>query len=280
MLEIVDAHAHIGPWFKFYVLDGGIEGFLSVMDHLGIKYAVVTPHAGIVGMLDLAIRQSERAYAESDGRMISYVVYDPHSIEKSLRIIRESLSQPYFAGVKIHPTQHDCPADDERYRPVWEFAHEEKLVMLTHTWDRSTEHPAQNNSCPELFEKYIAQYSDARVILGHAGGKHNAHVACAKLGKAYPNVYVDMAGDGFALGRLKYFIAELSSKRILYGSDAPWIDPRLFLAEILGADITDDDRENILCRNAIDLFNLQAGQRPPQCVTRDGEEQRSRRRSV
>jgi predicted TIM-barrel fold metal-dependent hydrolase len=74
--------------------------------------------------------------------------------------------------------------------------------------------------------------------------------------RAYPNTYMDLTGDGFELGRLEYFIEQVTSERILYGSDSPWIDPRFVLGEILGAPINDLDRENILGGNARRLFRL------------------------
>jgi uncharacterized protein len=75
--------------------------------------------------------------------------------------------------------------------------------------------------------------------------------------KRYHNTYLDITGDGILRGRLDYFVSELGSERILYGSDSPWIDPRFTLGEVLGARIADEDRENILAKNATKLFRLE-----------------------
>jgi predicted TIM-barrel fold metal-dependent hydrolase len=256
MLQIVDAHAHMGPWYRFAIPDTSPDAYLSLMDHLGIGYAVLSHQAGLAGMLDYAAERSRELYAQSNGRILSYLVYDPHQIQESLRLIEASIGDPHLAGIKIHPTMFNCPADDERYRSAWELADAAGLVILSHTWDRSADHPTQSYSFPDLLEGYIAAYPNVRLILGHAGGRYNAHLAAARLAATYPNVYMDLAGDGFCFGRVKYLISKASSKRILYGSDAPWMDPRLVLGELLGIDITDDDLENILGRNAIELFGL------------------------
>jgi len=256
MLKIIDAHAHIGPWHKFYLPCRDIDATISVMNEVGIQYTIISHHLGLVGMLEQASEQSEEAWVRSGGRILSYLVYDPQQIEESLQIIESSLKKPFFAGIKIHPTQHNCPADDERYRPAWELAYRENLVILAHTWDKSASHPEQNNSYPDLFEKYIEAYPTVRFILGHAGGRYNASLACARLARKYKNVWVDITGDSFAFGRVEYLVNEVSSLRVLFGSDMPWFDPRLALGEVLGADISDEDCANILGLNAMRLFNL------------------------
>ena len=257
MLEIIDAHAHLGPWPKFAVPDPSTAATLSLMDHLGVRAAIVAHHAGIVGLLEEAASLSEEAYATSDGRILSYLVYNPNRARQSLSIIRKHVGRPYLAGVKIHPSQHDCPADDERYRAAWEFAREHNLVLISHTWGHSVDHPAQNNTFPDLFERYLAEFPDVRFVFGHGGGRYDGFLACARLMKTYSNTYLDITGDGFLRGRLEYFVNELGSERILYGSDSPWIDPRFVLGEVLGARISDEDRENILSANAVRLFRLE-----------------------
>jgi uncharacterized protein len=257
MFEIIDAHAHLGPWPKFAVADKSTAATLALMDHLGVRTVIVAHHAGLVGLLEEAATLSEEAYAMSGGRILSYLVYNPNRAELSLSILRRHAGRPYLMGVKIHPSQHGCPADDERYRPAWELAQEHDLALISHTWGHSIDHPAQNNTFPDLFERYLAEFPDVRFVFGHGGGRYDGFLACARLMRAYPNTYMDITGDGFLRGRLDYFVGELGSERILYGSDSPWIDPRFVLGEVLGARITDEDRENILARNAVRLFGLE-----------------------
>jgi uncharacterized protein len=256
---IVDAHAHLGPWSRFAVADRSLEAYLSVMDHLGIEKAVISHHAGLVGLLEMAAELSEQAYEQSHGRILSYLIFDPNHSDKSLRLIEQAGPKPHFAGIKLHPPKHNCPADDDRYRPAWELAVQLRAVILAHTWDRSPEHPAQDHSFPDLFERYLAEFPAARFIFGHAGGRWNGFKACLELVKKYPNACLDITGDGYMLGRLEHFVREVGSERILYGSDAPWLDPRIPLGEVLGADIDEVDRENILGGNAARLFELGDG---------------------
>lgn len=256
MLDIIDAHAHLGPWPSFEAIGSTVEDTVSLMDHLGVARVLTVHHAGLFGLLEEAARWSEEAYEASDGRVLSYLVYDPNRAAQSLSIIRASLGKPHLVGIKIHPPKHNCPADDERYRPVWELAREHGLALISHTWGRSADNPAQNYSFPDLFERYVAEYGEVRFVFGHGGGRCDGFLACARLMKTYTNSFMDITGDGFLRGRLKHFVREVGSERILYGSDSPWIDPRFTLGEVLGAEITDADRANILSRNAARLFGL------------------------
>ena len=52
----------------------------------------------------------------------------------SLDFVRQSVKETAVVGIKIHPSMHQCPADDDRYWPVWEFAATARLPILTHSW--------------------------------------------------------------------------------------------------------------------------------------------------
>lgn len=255
MLRIIDVHMHVGPCTRFYTPCGDVDSILSMMDDFGIQYAFSTHAAGLAGIPELGENLSVQAFAQSKGRILSYLVYNPMQIVESMRIIEANIFAPFFVGIKIHPTQHNRPADDERYRPVWELAHQRGLILLAHTWDRSSYHPEQNNSHPDLFEKYISSYPNARIILGHAGGHYSASRA-VRLVKKYNNVWVDISGDSYALGRIDYLVGELGSKRVLFGSDMPWAEPEHAIGEILATDLNSEQCEDILGMNAVQLFNL------------------------
>lgn len=253
---IVDAHAHLGPWPRFGVTDKSVEAYLSVMDHLGIGVAVVSHHAALCGLLQDGAELSRAAYEQSGGRILSFLVYDPNRPDESLRIIEADASRTHVVGIKVHPTLHLCSADDARYRPAWEAARKWGLVVMAHSWDRAVDHPAQGLSFPDLYESYLRAYPEVRFIFGHGGGRYNGFISCARLVAQFPNAYLDISGDGFMMGRLEYLVSQVGSKKILYGSDAPWFDPRLGIGEVLAADVTDEDRDNILGRNATSLFGL------------------------
>lgn len=254
---IIDSHAHLGAWPRFSLPDAGLSAVLRLMDLLGISHAMVAHHAALAGLLSEAEKLSLDVFDSSDGRIRSYLVFDPNRVSESMEIIERCRHEPFFAGIKLHPSFHNCPANDDRYCAAWQLADREKLVVLVHTWDRSPGNPVQDYSFPDLLEDRIKNSPGAKVILGHAGGRYNGFVASARLAATYPNVFIDLTGDGFVRGRVEYFVRAVSGARVLFGSDMPWIDPRFVLGELLAADITDADREAILSGNAEKLFGLE-----------------------
>jgi hypothetical protein len=198
-------------------------------------------------------------FERSEGHVYFLGVFNPHHTRDDLRVLEKVLKTPGFCGIKIHPTFHGVPAEDSAYEPVWQFAAEHSLPMLTHSWSISTHNPAQVLSKPERFEAYISKYPSVRVIFAHAGGRGEGRHEMIRLVMQYENVYTDYAGDIFDLGLLESLVQSIPSNRILFGSDYPWLDPRANLGRTMLAGITDDAKERILGLNALELYGFRWG---------------------
>jgi predicted TIM-barrel fold metal-dependent hydrolase len=250
---IIDAHCHLGYSPQFHFPDTTVKTLLRVMDGLQIDRAVCCHLALLAGEVEFGLRESLEAYRESGGRLPLYTAFDPRA-PGGIEFVTRCLDQEGFVGIKIHPSFHQCWADDERYRAVWELAAEKQVPMLTHSWDVSEQNPVQKYSFPSRFEKYAAEYPEATVILGHAGGRYHGHIAAANLAVKYRNVLLDTAGDCYTAGLIEYLVGRVGADRILFGSDITWIDPRTQLGMILDADISTADKQKILRLNATRVF--------------------------
>jgi uncharacterized protein len=228
---------------------------LRIMDRLGIERAINAPVMMFSSVPEEGLRQGLAAHRESKGRILLYTVFNPHEPE-SLAFVRRSLEEPAVVGIKIHPAHHQCPADDPRWRPVWEVASASGRPILTHSWCASDYNPTQKHAQPALFAGYVREFPEVRLILGHSGGRYEGHLAAAALARAHANVYLDLAGDGYGLGLVEYLVEQVGAERILYGSDDQWIDPRSQLGMVLDAAIPAADKASILRYNAVRLFGL------------------------
>lgn len=253
---IIDAHCHLGVSPQFHVPDASLATILRMMDRLEIERAIAAPLLLLAGQTEMGWQEGLLAYRESEGRILLYTVFDPRP-PLGLEFVRRSVDDPAVVGIKIHPAMHECPADDDRWRPIWELAAARRLPILTHSWCISDYNPTQKYAQPALFTKYVQEFSEVTVILGHSGGRYEGHLAAVALARAYANVHLDLAGDSYSLGLVEYLVAEVGSERILFGSDLTWIDPRTQLGRILDAEISTGDKANILRNNAIRLFHLE-----------------------
>ncbi len=253
---IIDSHIHVGPMARQYVRDYSIEGLLAQMDRLGIDRSVsCNTYTLCEGDLEYGAEYGSRLYQETGGRILSYHYYTPKCQARSLNVMEKYVEDPAYVGIKIHPAFVMTPAEDESFRPVWEFAKAHGLPIISHTWD-ITSNPKQIYAFPDRFERFIQEYPEVKFIMAHSGGRPGGIRAAAGLGKRYKNVMFDIAGDIWCNGALEYLVGEVGAERILYGSDYNMMDQQMMLGVVLGSKLSIKEKECILCSNAIRLFEF------------------------
>lgn len=254
---IIDSHIHVGPMARQYVRDYSVAALLARMDALEISHAVSTnTYALDETDLDFGAAYGSELCRQSGGRIRSYHYYDPRRPARSLALMERYQADPAYVGIKIHPSWTLTPADDESYRPAWEFAKAHDLPLLSHTWDLSATNPKQAYSFPSRFEPFVQAYPQVRFIIAHAGGRLGGIRAAAALAKRWDNVLLDIAGDIWPNGLLEYLAAQVGAERILYGSDYTMMDQQMMLGVVLGADLPTADKERILGGNARRVFRI------------------------
>lgn len=254
---IVDTHFHLGcsPGFHYY--DTSLDSYLDYMDRLKISYCINIHSIGLVtNELERGLEEDLRAYERSQGRIVSYYVYHPHFGAESLELMERYGDRRVFKGIKLHPSFHGVYANDPRYEAAWEYAKEKQLPIMSHTWSISETNASQKYSYPPLFERYIAAFPDVSFIAGHSGGRYDGIMQTVKLARKYPNVYMDTAGDVYENGLIEFLTREAGADRVLFGSDGFWMDARTQLGMIIGADISVEDKQKILSKNAMSLFRM------------------------
>ncbi len=253
---IIDAHCHRGDWPAFQIPDRSLAAMLRLMDRLGIERAISAHSAWLLGDAEQGFAESVADGRQSAGRVLSYAVFDPRQAGSLALVGRALGDRDTFVGVKIHPSQHGLPADDDRYRAVWELAAREDIPILTHSWEISDYNPTQELSFPARFARFVEEFPGVTLILGHAGGRYRGYLAAAELARQHSNVWLDLSGDGYALGVIEYLVEQVGAERVLFGTDMNWFDPRTHIGRVLDAAIPAADKEKILRGNALRLFHL------------------------
>jgi predicted TIM-barrel fold metal-dependent hydrolase len=228
-----------------------------MMDRLGLQLAICSDQEALAAGGSAGLDKLRRAYEQSHGRILGQGLFDPRAAERCLGELRDALGWPGLRGLKIHPTMHATPADARAYEPVWHFAAEHDLPLLTHSWSTSSHNAAQVLSTPERFEPFVRRFPAVRFVLGHAGGRGPGRAEAVRLARTYPNVYLDFAGDIFCRGLIENLAAAVSAQKILFGSDFPWISPEAHLTRVLLAPIGEPDKAAILRLNALHVYKLE-----------------------
>ncbi|SEG97240.1 hypothetical protein SAMN05444920_110291 [Nonomuraea solani] len=206
---ILDAHGHLGPWPDFLIPDPSAVGLVASMDRLGID-AIGISHLLAVG--PCAEEGNRLAFAAAErhpGRFGVWQVYNPHQ--------RNRLTRDGVWGVKIHPDVHECRLDDARYDPVWELG----LPVLAHG---QTDSPWSD---PARFATVAGRHPGVPLLLGHAGLWPHGFARAAELVSGHPNVYLEICGSRMTGRWIARLAALLGADRVVYGSDACFLDLRV-----------------------------------------------------
>lgn len=261
MLEVVhifiDAHFHLGYSPSFHYYDTTVDHYLQFMERRNISYCMNIHSIGLItDELELGMEENIRAFEQSKGRILSYYTFNPNCGKRSIEVMDRYCDRMIFKAIKLHPSIHGVYADDSRYEAAWEYAANHGLPIMSHTWALSAHNPSQKYSYPPLFEKYIAKYPSVNFICGHSGGRYDGILKTIKLAKTYPNVYMDTSGDVYNNRLVEFLCEQAGSEKVLFGSDGFWVDARSQLGIILDADIPLADKENVLYKNARQLFRV------------------------
>jgi predicted TIM-barrel fold metal-dependent hydrolase len=78
------------------------------------------------------------------------------------------------------------------------------------------------------------------------------------MARDYANVFLDLAGDIFCYRLIESLVDSVPAEKILFGSDAPWLDPRSRLSHVLLADVPAPAKAKILRENALRVYRIGA----------------------
>ena len=247
---------HVGPLGVMWSRPTAVADTVALMDRLSIGWAIATDELTLLEGFQADPRRLRDMHEDSRGRICYLAVYHPGHGDACLRAMREHNSAPGLVGIKIHPSFHGTPAEDDAYEPAWRFAAEHDLAILTHSWSAADYNPVQALSTPGRFERFVRAFPTVRLVLAHAGGRGLGRHEATRLAGDYPNVYLDVAGDVFCYRLIEKLVDAVGAQKVLYGSDVPWADPRANLCRVLLAEISDEAKAKILRHNAAAVYKL------------------------
>lgn len=151
-----------------------------------------------------------------------------------------------FVGVKLWISQY---CDDPCVYPLAERLIDLDIPVLLHVFYKSTG-PLADESRSNHVRNLALRYPELKIIMAHLGGEvfHGMRTI-----KDCPNVYVDNSGSRGGGVDMTHAVNMVGADRLLFGSDSP-IDAAPSLGQILEVDVSEEDREKMLWKNAHRLF--------------------------
>jgi len=241
---VIDMHTHLGPYQGIYFPNPCPEDMIRTMDRCGVRMVVSSSHAALIDTRE-NVRMADVVKRYPD-RFRAYWVINPNYPEKMQREITQFSEMRGFVGFKFLSDYHKYPITSLRYEPALKYADEHKLLILMHTWGHS---PFDS---PALVEKLVDKYLNVTFLMGHSG--YGEWEKSIQVARDYPNVYLELTAAYAVNGVIEWMVKEAGSHKILFGTDLPWFDPHYGIGCVLFSRITDEDRHNILHRNAEKLI--------------------------
>lgn len=250
-VEIIDFHAHLGPIQVMHVPAHDSVSMIKTMDLCGINKTVVSPNIGINSDFVLGNDSMLEEIRAHRGRIYGACMVNGHYPELSMDELQRCFSDDKDVKmVKIHPYSTFCNMKDKRMKKIYEFASERKLVVLVHTWLDGDSYGSQ-----DIFAEVVKDYPDINWVMGHSGGPYGSFHA-VELAKEMENIFLDITVSTSPARQIEYFVSEIGSERVMFGTDNPFIDPRPQIGRVGLADISHQDRVNIFSANARRLVDF------------------------
>ena len=257
-LQAIDVHAHYGIYTiseleimnQFY--SGDAETIISRAQRANTRFSIVSPmDAFFKSKADIISANKDAAQmANRNKELLQWVVLDPLTPDTSTQAT-EMLKQPGCVGIKIHPEQHLYPIS-EQGKAIFELAAKHRAVILTHSGDE--------NSIPEDYVPFANDFPEVKLILAHLGNGYDgdpAHQVRAIQAGKHDNIFVDTSSSMSITSKLiEWAVKEVGAERMLYGTDTPVYFSPMHRARIDNADISSEDKELILYKNAEKILNI------------------------
>ena len=260
--KIIDSHCHVYPdriaarasagtsdFYKMPSLyDGRISTLLENGGAAGIERYVIQSVATTPKQVDGINRFIAEAAQKGDGRFIGLGTLHPDSENLAEEV--ESIVALGLRGVKLHPDIQRVAIDDDRMRKIYELCRG-RLPILMHTGDSRFDYSNPNRMLPILRE-----YPDLTFIGAHFGGWSVWDQAQTMLTDR-ENFFVDCSSSLYAMSpcRAGELISAYGHGRVLFGTDYPMWDMRTEVERFMQIDLTDGQRADVLCNNALSLFD-------------------------
>ncbi|RQW77577.1 MAG: amidohydrolase [Methanothrix sp.] len=165
-------------------------------------------------------------------------------------------------GVKMMPLLQEVFPDDSRCERLYEAVIARDMFLVTHA-GRDPLEREEIYGTPQRFARTVQSFPDLKVDLAHLGGLRmwddvQKYLLSKDILSAGKNVFFDTAYVSFYMAEKEIadLIEEIGPDRILFGSDYPWEEPGRAAGIIKRLDLSSQEKDAILWKNAAKILNL------------------------
>jgi len=121
-----------------------------------------------------------------------------------------------------------------------------KGVIMQHTWFKTGDKQGPGESTPAELAELAARFPEQQFVCAHAGGEWQRGIRAVRTS---PNILVETSGFDATAGFIEMAVRELGPRRIVFGSHLPSRSLGTELSKITAANISHEDKKQILGQN-------------------------------
>jgi len=240
-----DVHTHSGP-LPWDVPDLDDDALMPELAHRNsTRYAVASSVLAIAADLEAGNRRTVEGCARMPDRL-GYLVADPNHIDASRDQLRRWGDAPGIVGVKVHTQWSARHTGSPQIAALFEVLADHGRPVKIHNdgpdWDQH-------------LLRIARRHRRLPIIIAHAGlGFPNLEGAL--IARQADNLYAEMSSSFAHLPTVRQFLRTIPRERILFGTDAPLLDPAFVLGTYQDAQIPGADQPGVYWDNAARLFGI------------------------
>ncbi len=183
---------------------------------------------------------------------VPYAALDPRKSDDVEADVRLMLDEYGWRGLKPYNPRMGLPYNDPLFDPWYARGNELGAFVKLHQ-------TAIGDTFYEEVEDVAVRYPNLSLMLAHSGWTWEVARQRAAFAHRFPQVYLDLTFTSVLHGAVEFFCEEGLEDRVLFTTDAPMRDPIQQLGWVAYAEVTEEQKEKVLGRNALRMF-AHAGQ--------------------
>jgi len=246
--RIWDVHSHLGALLGDNPEDR-LELLIRHMDRLGIERVILSQ-----GFEEFEYHPTPQQVRIENDRIMRAVKHFPDRAYGSLYISPDNVEfclEEFDRCVRDGPMvsigeiETDVRCNLPALDPIVERAIAHDVPIFQHTWFNSLGNGPGDSSPFDLVE--LAQrHPQGKFVCMHTGGNWELGIRAIR---ASENIWAEIAGSDPTAGFTEMAVRELGADRVLYGSDVGGRSFGSQVGKVIGANISDHDKEKILGGN-------------------------------
>lgn len=239
-----DVHTHFGPLdFDVPVVDDA-----SLLGELRVPSTTAAVASAALAIFGDPVRGNAQAASAAAGGhgsgLFAYVVADPTDLDSSRDQLRLYLDAPGVLGVKVHGEWSGTPTASRAMTDLFDmlagFGRPVKIHNAGEGWD-------------EALGVIARRHPRLPIVIAH-GGLGTPSLEGARLAASNDYVYLELSSSFAHLPTVRAAVAIAGPERLMWGSDAPLLEPAFVLGTYRDAGFPSDVVDRVFWGNATDLF--------------------------